>query len=261
MATSHFEVKDLTKDPRFNERFYVVGEPHLKYYYGVTLKSSTGNNIGALCVLDQQERQISPEKAEMLKIIADEIVDRLKTYKTIETLRHTVREARQTKMKVAHDIRGPLNGIIGLAGIIAEQGEANKLEDVLQFIAMIQKSGNSILELADEILSDEKGSYRSAKKAAGNNFNITVFKEKLEKLYVPQTISKDIVFTVQTNDACKQIPIAKNKLLQIAGNLISNAVKFTPEKGRILVELNLEMRNNQNVLHLVVEELWYWHYR
>jgi nitrogen-specific signal transduction histidine kinase len=67
-----------------------------------------------------------------------------------------LKEANDDKKKVAHDILGPLGGIVGLARIIAEQGHNNQIDEVLDFVNMIHKSGHSILELADEILSSNE---------------------------------------------------------------------------------------------------------
>lgn len=142
------EVTDLSMDERFKDKFYVTGPPLLKYYFGVPLQTADGFNLGALCVLDQVGREISPEKIELLKIIANEIVNRLTTYQVIRNLSSKVKEAGETQRKVAHDIRGPLGGIVSLAQIISQQGNDNKMEQVLEFIGLIQKSGRSLLELA-----------------------------------------------------------------------------------------------------------------
>ncbi|MFD2147127.1 GAF domain-containing sensor histidine kinase [Mucilaginibacter antarcticus] len=226
MGDEGFEIKDLALDDRFKEKFYVVDDPNLRYYYGVPLKTD-GINLGALCVLDNQERQITPEKAELLKIIADEIVNRLKGIKVISNLRSRLKEANEDKKKVAHDIRGPLGGIVGLARIISEQGHDNEIEEVLDFVNMIHKSGHSILELADEILSNNE-----PKPLKGDEFNLSLFKDKLEKLYQPQARTKNINFSVIISPDEAGTPFSKNKLLQIIGNLISNAMKFTPPKVR-----------------------------
>jgi hypothetical protein len=47
-------------------------------------------------------------------------------------------------------------GIVGLAQIIRDQGESNQMDEVLEFINLIHKSGNSILDLAEEILESHK---------------------------------------------------------------------------------------------------------
>jgi len=246
----YFEVPDLTADGRFKDKFYVSEDPHLRYYYGVPLKTDEGQNIGALCVLDKELKTLNPEKVELLKIIADEIVNRLKAFKVIDTLKNKLADANETQKKVAHDIRGPLGGIIGLAQIISEQGNDNNLDEVLEFINLIHKSGRSLLELADEILSAGKPQALKA-----DEFNLEMFKDKLEKLYQPQAKNKNITFKVNTSAATSNTPFSKNKLLQITGNLISNAIKFTPTDGKVTVDLNLKIDPGQkNLLRIKVSD-------
>ena len=247
---SVLEVEDLSKDERFFERFYVTGEEQLRYYYGIPLKSD-GYNIGTLCVMDREKRTLSPEKEELLKIIADEIVNRLKAYKAIEGLRDKVKEVQETQNKVVHDIRGPLGGIIGLTEIISELGKENKIDEVLEFIKLIHNSGESILELADEILSAEKNKSVAIK---SNEMDMQSFKEKLEKLYIPQAKSKNIQFAVNIIPRAMGIPFPKNKLLQITGNLISNAIKFTPNGGRVSVGLDMDISKSKHNLNIKVKD-------
>lgn len=57
-----FEVKDLAKDERFKDKFYVQGNPNLRYYYGIPLKVSETVSLGALCVMDSNFKALSPEK-------------------------------------------------------------------------------------------------------------------------------------------------------------------------------------------------------
>jgi signal transduction histidine kinase len=245
-----FEIEDLSKDGRFKDKFYVKDDPSLRYYFGVPLVSD-GLNIGALCILDREVKKLSPEKEDLLRIIADEIVNRLKAYKAIEGLRNRVKEVQETQNKIVHDIRGPLGGIIGLTEIISEQGKENKIDEVLEFINLIHKSGKSILELADEILSADKNKSVAIN---GNEMDMQSFKEKLEKLYIPQAKSKNIQFEVNIDPRAMGIPFPKNKLLQITGNLISNAIKFTPNGGKVSVGLDMDISNSKHNLNIKVQD-------
>lgn len=247
MQGEPMEIKDLTLDERFKDRDF--GDS-IKYYLGIPIKSQNGNNLGALCVIDAQSKYIEPEKIELLKIISNEIVNRLNTLKVIKDLKNEVAESKQTQKKVAHDIRGPIGGIIGLAQIIKEQGSENKLEEVLEFISLIQKSGTSLLELADEIL----GSDLNVQKLGADDLNLKLLRDKLEKLYSAQAKTKEINFKVHINAASENIVFSKNKLLQIIGNLISNAMKFTPENGEIIAELDILNHNDRQKLHISVSD-------
>lgn len=247
----HFEVPDLSTDDRFNNKFYVNSPLSLRYYFGVPLKTESGHHLGALCVLDKNGKTISPEKAELLKIIAKEVVNRLTTLKEIQNLKAQLNNATETSKRVAHDIRGPLAGIIGISEIIKEQGNNNQLDEVLDFVNLIHKSSRSILELADEILADEK------RKIADNrthDFNLNIFKEKIEKLYSVQASQKSIGLHINANPANADIFFSKNKLLQIVGNLISNAIKFTPQGGKVDVSLDLITERDLQTLKIVVSD-------
>lgn len=250
MVDDQFEVKDLSEDERFNHKPFVLEHPKLRYYFGVPLKYENVN-LGALCVLDTKARELSPEKVEMLKIIAEEIVNRLKIYKYIETLRSNITEVNDQKKKVAHDIRGPIGGIIGLADMISQQGNDNNLDEVLEFIGLIHKSGRSVLDLADEILNNDA---KEKTKLKGNELTLQVFKDRLEKLYTPQALSKNIGFQVLVNKEVETITFPQNKLMQIAGNLVSNAIKFTPKDGLVQVSLDLEVDNDKKVLKIAVKD-------
>jgi len=250
VGTDAFEVTDLMQDERFKDKFYVAGDPNLRYYYGLPLQFDNVN-LGALCVMDRQPHTLTPEKTEMLRIIAEEVVSRLRVYKYIEQLRNRISDVKNTQNKVLHDIRGPIGGIVGLAEIIQSQRGENKLDEVIDFINLIYKGGRSVLELADEILENDLKRNRNVK---SNELTLVLFREKLEKLYAPQARSKNILFTITTSRPTEEIVFPHNRLVQIAGNLISNAIKFTPKFGDVKVVLRLEEGEKQNTLKITVAD-------
>ena len=247
------EIENIEEDARTSDKVFTNKDQKLRYYYGIPLKLNEEISIGALCVLDTDFKNISPEKKEMLSIFAKEVVNKLKIHKAIEGLQHKIHETNKVKDKVAHDIRGPLGGIIGLAEIIQLQGNKNKLEEVLEFISLIRKSGKSLLELADEILAlDYEG--KTAGSAREEEFTLNTVKSKIQSMYAPQALTKSIQFDVEVNYPNAEIPIPKNKVLQILGNLISNSIKFTPIGGSILVKLDLDVIGSEKLMIFEVED-------
>ncbi len=252
MGDDPLEIEDLSADLRFSERDYVRNAPNLRYYYGIPLKTKNGNNIGALCVLDGNRKDLTPEKVEMLQIIADEIVERLHTYKDMNELKSKLNASYDEKRKLSHDIRGPLGGIIGLAQIIEDQGEDNKIEEILQLAEMIRKGGQSVLELADDILSAKENSEERKPNAA--EFTLGSLKDKLEQLYMPQAAAKDIDLIIANHSKNIDIPFPRNKILQIVGNVISNAIKFTPEGGMVMVRQEYSVSHNTEDLLFTIKD-------
>lgn len=126
MGDEPLEIEDLRDDIRFSKRDYVINEPNLRYYYGIPLKSEEGNNIGALCVLDENRKHLTPEKVEMLKIIADEIVDRLYSYKAMNDLRSKLEASDKDRRNLSHDIRGPLGELLDLLKLLRNRATTIK---------------------------------------------------------------------------------------------------------------------------------------
>jgi signal transduction histidine kinase len=249
MNEGNFEILDLSADARFKDKEFVCGPPGLRYYFGLPLKTNEGVPIGALCVLDSSQKTMGPEKVELLEIIAKTVVKRLQSYEAINGLSVRLSASNESRMNVAHDIRGPLAGIVGLADIIAEQGETSDVKELLELVAMISRSSKATLELADEILSVEQH-----KPLAPHEFNLRLFKDKLIQLYAPQAKYKNITLVIKIDSLNEQVSFFKNKLLQITGNLISNALKFTDEGGTVAVNLDLSVSAGKNMLKIIVSD-------
>ncbi|WP_194973081.1 GAF domain-containing sensor histidine kinase [Aquiflexum lacus] len=254
LGDSPFEVRDLSDDVRFKEKTFVKEEPKLRYYWGIPLATPNGHNLGALCVLDKKMKTISPEKVEMLRIIGDEIVSRLSLLRDMDELKKSMSTIREDHKRVAHDIRGPIGGIIGLAQILQDQGDDNNLEEVLEFIHLIKKSGKSLLEMADDVLSQNFHSRNRPKLNKKLEYNLFTLKEKIYDLYAVQAKQKEVALSVHLKSQNGDIPFPKNKLLQILGNLISNAIKFTPKYGNVEMHLSLAEKEDGNWLIVSVRD-------
>lgn len=247
---NYFEVPDLSADPRFKDKPYIHGKTQLKYYLGVPLTTAQGQHIGALCVVDSKIAPLAPEKIELLKIVAKEIMSRLYALQTIDRLKHELTAGQEIQKKISHDIRGPIAGIIGLTGLIYEQGQDNQMDEVLECIQLIQKSGKSILDLTDELLDGDRPLNLKA-----DAFNLRLFRNKLERLYLSQAKEKNIRLSIGINEENGQVLFLKSKLLQIAGSLITNSFEFTEANGAVEVNLDLTAEATHNLLKIKVKEI------
>jgi signal transduction histidine kinase len=235
MTSDYFEVDDMSQDVRFKDKAYVKGDPLARYYLGVPLKVGNGISIGALCVMDQQHKHLTTEQVELLKIIAAEIVSKLRIFSTIDTLKARLLDAERSKRRVAHDIRGPLAGIIGLSQIIETQGEESEINEVLEFMTLIRESGNALIDMTGEILASASAGVQDH---GSRVFDLAVLKERLENLYAPQARQKQVDLLISTGADNSRITVSGNKLIQITGNLVGNALKFTPAFGQVKVDIS-----------------------
>ncbi len=65
---------DATLDPRFADNPYVRGEPYIRFYAGMPLRTSDGHAIGTLCAIDHQPRQFGDRETAILRDLADVVM-------------------------------------------------------------------------------------------------------------------------------------------------------------------------------------------
>jgi PAS domain S-box-containing protein len=68
---------DLSSDSRFSENPLITGEPHLRFYAGAPLVTSTGHALGSLCVLDIVPRELTPHQELALRVLSRHVVSQL----------------------------------------------------------------------------------------------------------------------------------------------------------------------------------------
>lgn len=77
------EVEDMTQDPRFADNCLVVDAPHLRFYAGAPLITSSGYAIGALCVLDHKPRKLTEQQRHQLETLATLTIDQISLLRSV----------------------------------------------------------------------------------------------------------------------------------------------------------------------------------
>ncbi|MCI5774055.1 MAG: ATP-binding protein, partial [Erysipelotrichaceae bacterium] len=154
---------------------------------------------------------------------------------------------------VSHDMRTPLNAIIGLSNLALEhKDDQAKVEDYLQ---KISKSGDQLLNLINDILDISK-----MEQGGGNALN---YKQINLDECIKENISLFKDTCSQSNKHLEYQCHAKDlnvfaddfRLKQVLNNLISNAIKYSYENASIKVTLNqIEQKSNIGKYQIIVED-------
>ena len=142
---------------------------------------------------------------------------------------------------MSHEIRTPMNGIIGMTAIALQQEQSQ--ERILDCLQKIQSSSNYLLGLINDILDMSK--IESGKmKLELMNFNLQEMLDTIKELIITQAAVKEIDFIQDIDVRHNWLLADRMRISQVLINLLGNAVKFTPAKGRVTLTVQ-EIRTEE----------------
>ncbi len=134
---------------------------------------------------------------------------------------------------MSHELRTPLHTIIGFAELVAEELEGPLNEKQKRFIGHIYKDSLHLLELINDVL-DISRIEAGRLELRQSTFDLTTAIDEVLATIRPQALSKSLHLEERTV-AGVQLHADRVRFKEILYNLLSNALKFTPEGGRISV--------------------------
>ena len=153
-------------------------------------------------------------------------------------------------MNMAHDLRTPLAGIIGISGIQADQGTS--VQDK-QYGLWILDASRQLLELLNAVLevisTEDKEDLLTE-----DRIDLSLLTKELYDLMQPAVIAKNLKFEWILDSNLPFIISDRIKLKRILLNLLSNAIKFTNE-AKISLEINLlAIKNSQAKIEMYISD-------
>lgn len=146
----------------------------------------------------------------------------------------------------SHDMRSPFNGILGFIEILLSDNEIK--DENRKYLTLIQESAENQLRYVNDILD--------ILKFESGEIKIKPEKANIEELILTSLSGLSILaqkknITIETEFLTdKAVYLDVPKISQVLNNLISNAIKFTPENGTLTVK-TLENKNHELEIHVI----------
>ena len=144
--------------------------------------------------------------------------------------------------RMSHEMLTPMNAIIGMTAI-AKTSKENKRKDYC--LQQIQNSSSQLLELINDILDISK--IESEKfQLSKNIFNLKKAINKILKIAKAKTELKNQTLNVKLTPNIPEFVISdENKITKAITHIISNAIKFSPKNGNILIDIEAPFSNEK----------------
>jgi signal transduction histidine kinase len=194
--------------------------------------------------LEKKRASIEEERITLIQNLKE-------TNQKLEKTSKELQEANKTKdmflANISHDLRTPLNGILGFSKLIEEASPEDRQELFDKYVVYIEKSGKYLLNMINDILDLSK--MQAGKSEPEKTiFNLNELLSDVIQSLSFFALEKDIELSMNVpEDSSSSDPLFieadKTMMNKVFYNLLSNAIKFTPEGKKVGITLKENRKN------------------
>ncbi len=187
-----------------------------------------GRNISQRKQDEKRIRELNAKLVEANRIIS---IERERARQRINLLEELSKLKNEFISNISHELRTPLASVVGFAETIATDSDLSR-ETIKEFSEIILSEGKRLAKIINDVLDFSKleSGEEELKK---EEFEIREVIDELEAEFMNEIKQKELVFTKNYPQTNIKIFADRKRIKQAISNLISNAIKYTPNGGRI----------------------------
>lgn len=273
--TAPMIVVDATQDVRFEDNPLVTGNPNIRFYAGVPLRSAGGLAIGTLCAIDSKPRQLSADETNILIDLAALVSKEVQLREAVILTRHQISHSAQAIEAVEARFRTVFERAgVGIALVAPDGGWIRVNEALCQIVGYREDELikltfqdithpddlNTDLSMLHQLIDDEVDRYELEKRYLHKNGNIVWIHLIVTKQMSQQgeleyfvSIIKDIQarkeaeasLTELRKDLEERVEI-RTKDLRLANTMLASSMEQQQRSEQ-------ELRKREAELHMVLE--------
>ncbi len=200
----------------------------------VELQRSNAELEDKAALLAAQNRDIETKNAE-IEQARQEIEERARQLALASKYKS------QFLANMSHELRTPLNSLLILARLLAQNPGRNLTAKQVEYANVIHSAGSDLLQLINDILDLSKVE-AGRMDIRAERFPLSALLEDIQATFQPLTAEKGLEFAVEADtEAPAELFTDRQRLRQVLGNLVANAVKFT-ERGHVMLRVGRDPR-------------------
>lgn len=222
-----------------------------------------GDLQGILEVMTKRESDYIHNELDLLKIIADELSIGLSRKRLMDeiTIKNIELENEKAKTEEAnealkkflaifsHELRSPLNNIIGFSEMLSTDFENLPKEKIKDFMKNINISGQHLQQLINDILDLSKIEAGKMELQI-QGFPVSYFTDSVKRVLQKEIDKKNINLVFNIASEIDQLYVDQTRFKQILVNLVSNAIKYSHIGGKV----ELGIRRVENEIEIYVQD-------
>jgi len=229
-------VKDLERDHRFRRDLTLAAVEGARAMSCFPLQARTGQTVGAIATFFRTARRPTAREVQLVELYGGQASEFIENARQYAVIREASRLKDEFLATISHEIRTPLNAVLGWTKVLQMPGTSPTEGKGARALQAIERNSRIQAQLVEDLLDISR-----------------IVAGKMQMTFQPVSLAATIdaaLDTVRPAAENKHIdvhvtaaePIVVSgdpgRLQQVVWNLLTNAVRFTPENGRIDIGLD-----------------------
>ncbi len=232
-------VTDTAEDPRMLAN-PLVAHFGIRFYAGMPLTTSDGYNVGTISVMDTEPREATDAELDTLRDLAQIVLDELEVRLVARREMSRAQEAERVQTEliatVSHELRTPVSAVLGYAELALGTGLDD--ETRTQYLETISSEAQRLADLIDTLLDlqqADEGEFALAREFAlvRESFELGELLHREIALFADRFEAHTVELDIP--DGPLIVVGDRRRVAQVVGNLLTNALKYSPDGGRVNV--------------------------
>ena len=210
-----------------------LSEAHIQSVLFVPLHVK-GRVIGILGAYCEKPERFGAEEVNFFRLAAGLVavaLENARAYDIVTTMSH---ERTWFMMKVAHNLRAPLAGMLSILEVVRDGYLGPVNDDQNEYLRRLDRRARTMLALVNELMAlSHNRQRREAGHAAATE--LTVLARRVQRTFQDKAVEKRIGFQVSLPPDLPSVRGRLETVEQMLENLVSNAIKYTPAEGTVEV--------------------------
>ncbi len=188
--------------------------------------------IGILGAYSTRPEQFGLDELNFFRQAAGLVAIAIENARAYEAIENLILERSRFMNRAAHNLRAPLAALASMLEVVRDGYLGNMSDDLQRHLSRIDQRVQNMLVLINELMTLAKSQSRQRRREFGS-VDLKAVTDRIHQTFQEKTAEKRLSFTVTVPEDLPKIEGDEEMVEQMLENLVSNAVKYTPEGGRI----------------------------
>ena len=188
--------------------------------------------IGILGAYSTQPEQFGPDELNFFRQAAGLVAIAIENARAYEAIENLIQERSRFMNRVAHNLRAPLAALASMLEVVQDGYLGNMNDRLRKHLGRIDQRVQNMLLMINELMTLAKSQSRQWR-VEHRPVDLRIVTDRIHQTFQEKAAQKRLSFELTIPENLPRIKGDQEMVEQMLENLVSNAIKYTPEGGRI----------------------------